>query len=258
MITEVGADGKAIGTATGFFVSVPVGDGNQEKIVLISNKHVLCKSESIIVTFTKLENGLPQFGKKVTLPIANIRDNVVQHPDPNVDIAALVCTGLFIMFPNQLYFKAMSYDMLSDFTEADLSVAENIYFVGYPNGKYDEVNNLPLIRTGLISSNPKFDFDGLPCFIIDAQVFPGSSGSPVYIDYTFENIKNGSIVVTNQRNIKVLGIVARTFIRGSELKAVESSTTQYVEEIIGLGIVFKSTEIRKLIRIAVPDIVEKQ
>mgnify|MGYP003291781313 CR=1 FL=1 len=56
--------------------------------------------------------------------------------------------------------------------------------------RYDKKNNLPLVRTGTIASHPRKDFNGLPQFVIDAQVFPGSSGSPVFIDMTFERFKN--------------------------------------------------------------------
>ena len=78
--------------------------------------------------------------------------------------------------------------MLSDFTEPELNVAENVLFVGYPDNRYDAKNDLPLVRQGLIASHPKYDYNGDPVFIIDVQVFLGSSGSPVYIDMTFENI----------------------------------------------------------------------
>ena len=128
------------------------------------------------------------------------------------------------MFPQKLYFKYVSYDMLADFTEPELSVAENVFFVGYPDDRYDKANNLPLIRTGLISSHPKYDYNGDPIFIIDAQVFPGSSGSPVYIDLTYENFKNGQIVIGN-RKIKMLGIVAQTMVRNNQLQAVPTATT---------------------------------
>ena len=136
--------------------------------------------------------------------------------------------------------------MLSDFTEPELNVAENVLFVGYPDNRYDAKNNLPLIRQGLIASHPKYDYNGDPVFIMDAQVFPGSSGSPVYIDMTFENIKNGQLVI-GQKIIKLLGIVAQTMIRNNKLAAIPTGVQIATQEVIGLGIVFKSTAIKELI-----------
>lgn len=150
------------------------------------------------------------------------------------------------MVGNYLYFKFVSYDMIADFTEPELSIAEGIYFVGYPDNRFDESNNLPLVRTGIIASDPKHDFNGIPEFVIDAQVFPGSSGSPVYIDLTFENIRNGQIAL-GARNLKLLGVVSATMIRNNILTAINTSTSMGTQEVLGLGIVFKATEIKRLI-----------
>jgi len=230
---------------TGFLLSCQVNEATY-KIYLISNKHVLAGAASIAITFTKAKNGNADVGNVIRLPITNVASNVVGHPDPDVDIAILACTNLFNLLPDQLYFKAVSYDMLATFTEPELSVAENVYFVGYPNNRYDITNNLPLIRTGLIASHPKYDFNGKPVFIIDAQVFPGSSGSPVYIDLTYENIKNGQIVV-GKRDIKLLGIVSATMVRNNRLQAIPTGTNYVTQEVLGLGIVFKATAIKTVI-----------
>ena len=102
------------------------------------------------------------------------------------------------------------------------------------------------MRIGMIASHPKFDFNGKPQFVIDAQVFPGSSGSPVYIDLTYENFRNGRIVV-GERKLKLLGIVAQTMLRNNVLQAVPTSTNYVMQEVMGLGIVFKSTAIKELV-----------
>lgn len=239
------AKGEVYSIGTGFLLQRPVGE-NQVKLYLVSNKHVFASTESIALTFTKLKDGKPDIGNSVRLPISGIKNNIVQHPNPNVDIAVLECTGLFVLLPDQLYFKAVSYNMLATFQEKELSVAENVYFVGYPDNRYDIKNNLPLVRTGIIASYPQYDYNGDPVFIIDAQVFPGSSGSPVYIDLTFENMKNGQIVL-GKRNIKLLGIVSQTMIRNNQLKAVPTGSQLLTEEVLGLGVVFKATEIKKII-----------
>lgn len=53
--------------------------------------------------------------------------------------------------------------------------------IGYPDGLWDEKNNLPLVRRGITASSIQYDFNGKPDFIIDAAIFGGSSGSPVFI-----------------------------------------------------------------------------
>lgn len=230
---------------TGFLLERPVFDG-ASKIYLVSNKHVLVGADTIAITFTNSLGDIPDHSNQIRFPINNLKGNVAGHPDPNIDIAVLECTGLFLRLPNQLFFKCVSYTMLADFTEPELSVAQNVLFVGYPDNRYDVNNNLPLVRQGLIASHPKFDFNGNPVFVIDAQVFPGSSGSPVFIDLSFENIKNGQIVL-GEKKVKMLGIVSQTMIRNNRLMAIPAGTNYLTQEVIGLGIVFKSTAIRELI-----------
>lgn len=243
-IKTINAAGEA-SIGTGFLLNRPVGE-DQVKMYLVSNKHILSEAETIEITFTKMKNGKPDIGNTVSFPITNIKASVHGHPDSTVDIAILECTGLFLMYPEQLYFKFVDYGMLASFNEPELSVAENVYFVGYPDDRYDAVNNLPLVRQGLIASHPRYDYNGHPYFIIDAQVFPGSSGSPVYIDLTYENIKNGHIVL-GSKNIKLLGIVAQTMIRNNQLQAISTSTRYFTQEVLGLGIVFKATAIKELV-----------
>ncbi len=236
--------GSVCSTGTGFLLTRKIRE-NEHKVYLISNKHVLSGTYGIAVTFTRSKDGVADIGNTIRIPITDVASNVVGHPDPDVDIAVLVCTNLFNLLPD-LFFKAASYEMLASFEEPELSVAENVFFVGYPDNRYDAKNNLPLIRSGLISSHPKYDYNGKPMFIIDAQVFPGSSGSPVYIDLTYENMKNGQIVL-GQKNVKLLGIVAATMVRNNRLQAIQTGTNFVTQEILGLGIVFKATAIKEVI-----------
>lgn len=238
-------DGNVTSIGTGFLLERPVGE-DQYKLYLISNKHVLIGTPNITISFTCKEDGKPQHGHTQKFDIPDVDKIVKGHPNPDVDIAALDCTSIFITMSDKIYYKYVDYTMLADFNEPELSVAENVYFVGYPDGRYDQLNNLPLIRTGMIASHPQYDFNGQPEFIIDAQVFPGSSGSPVYIDLTYENFKNGQLVV-GKKKLKLLGIISMTMIRNNQLQAIPTGTKFITQEVLGLGIVFKSTAIRELI-----------
>jgi len=53
--------------------------------------------------------------------------------------------------------------------------------IGYPNGLWDELHNLPIIRKGITATHPGLRLNGKPEFLIDAACFPGSSGSPVFL-----------------------------------------------------------------------------
>lgn len=65
---------------------------------------------------------------------------------------------LFTNLFRSLYAIPVSYNSLSLFDKPELNVAQSIYFlvIQITNIK----NNPPLIRTGIIVSNPRFDFNG--------------------------------------------------------------------------------------------------
>ena len=82
--------------------------------------------------------------------------------------------------------------------------------IGYPNGLWDEANNLPLYRNGVLASNYKFDWNDQAVFIVDLSVFPGSSGSPIFLlDEKGYKTKNGTVL--GRTRLKLLGIVYAVF-----------------------------------------------
>ena len=60
-----------------------------------------------------------------------------------------------------------------------LSPGEDLIVLGFPRGFSDEKHNLGLLRNALISSAYGINFNGLPLFVVDANLHPGMSGSPV-------------------------------------------------------------------------------
>jgi hypothetical protein len=125
-----------------------------------------------------------------------------------------------------------------------------VIFIGYPNGWFDSVNLTPIIRTGTAASPPAVDYDGKPIFIIDASVFPGSSGSPVFI-------RGAGPIVLEERegdiymgNIPLfLGVIAKVGVRQEQGRIdFVSVPTGYepvpvVQQMIDLGIVYKSSTV---------------
>ena len=78
--------------------------------------------------------------------------------------------------------------------------------IGYPNGIWDEINNLPVFRKGITATHPAKNYNGRDEFMIDAACFPGSSGSPVLL-YNLGSYarKDGGTVIGTR--IKFLGIL---------------------------------------------------
>jgi hypothetical protein len=98
--------------------------------------------------------------------------------------------------------------------------------VGYPISLWDSVNNLPLLRRGITATHPKIDYRGKPEFLIDAAVFPGSSGSPVYL-YDFGAFHDGEESKLGTR-IYLLGINYKYIFQSGhgDIKVEDISTAQ--------------------------------
>jgi hypothetical protein len=223
---------------------------NRAKIYLVSNRHVLTATDRIRISFCKWKDDMsgPDIGKSIIIPITEINKTIHLHKDSEIDIAVMEITGIFNMLPNKLFIISIDYDMLATFEEDELNVAQNVLFIGYPENRYDTKNNLPIVRSALIASHPKYDFNGSKIFIIDGQVFPGSSGSPVIINLTFESWKTGSITI-GQNKVRLLGVVAATMIRNNKLQVIDAINQSQIcsQEVIGLGIVYKSTALKEII-----------
>lgn len=243
-------DHQIQGIGTGFFLKVNL-DKENSRILLVSNKHVLSKGTHLRLQFHKRNqdtNG-PQLGSIYSFIIKHHTEAVIIHPDPYIDLACINISLIISALNNEIYYKFIDESLLATYTEDELDVAQRVTFIGYPDNRFDEIHNLPIIRSGLIASHPKVDFNGIKQFIIDAQVFPGSSGSPVMINLTFENYKNE--IVIGRQKIRLLGVVAATMIRYNRIQFMPTNRPPdiTVEEAIGLGIVFKTTALRELMDI---------
>ncbi len=134
----------------------------------------------------------------------------------------------------------------------EIDAVEDIVFVGYPSDIYDRRNLFPVVRRGITATPMSIDFEGKPAFLIDASIFPGSSGSPVFLCNIGNYSLKGKGLVVGSR-VFFLGVVASVFIR-KDLNTIEFidiptgkvpvvATTQMVD----LGIVYKSIVIKELI-----------
>jgi len=89
----------------------------------------------------------------------------------------------------------------------ELDLSEDVTMIGYPNGLWDQRNNMPIFRRGATATHPALDWNGKSEFLIDAACFPGSSGSPVFlVNVGGYSDKRGNTVIGEDR-LKLLGIL---------------------------------------------------
>ena len=136
-----------------------------------------------------------------------------------------------------MFFRSINPELIPDNdTVKTLGAIEEITFVGCPSGIFDDVHSMPLIRRGITASPIWNDFEGQPFFIIDAGVFPGSSGSPVFIYNQGSYATNKGITIGTR--VFFVGIITSAFISGDEEKN---------RAFLGLGKVIKSQKLKEFI-----------
>lgn len=244
-------------TATVFFYEV---NTPNKSIIVISNRHFaeqvddlskLDFSKRVITQNTKfsihLDNGSNQ----------TFDENVewILHPTEDLAFFDLKKILLKHSLPDALkYFllKVTSHIIPTQKQLEELSALENVVMVGYPNGLYDQLNNLPIFRTGKTASHPAIDYNGTKSAMLDMACLPGSSGSPVFIlDEGWIHNKNGGL--SAGKRILFLGVENSMPTRKSHLyKKINCSNGQirYVEtdeyiviDDMKLGFYIKSSEI---------------
>jgi hypothetical protein len=257
-VTDTGS-----GSGTGFIYQVPAGD-DQSVPVLVTNKHVLARANQIRFFLHEAdhERGVPILGSRLNVAV-NIdeegRSWIYEHPDEDIDIAIAPIAFLLnkILADGKFpYYKAIPPEYIpSSDAIADIDAIESIIMIGYPNGLFDQKNLTPIVRTGAMATPIQLDYAGLPAFLIDASVFPCSSGSPVFLyNPTQHRLANGTVVMGSRTFL--LGVVAAVHVRQQSMDIREAvATTQYVqsEEAIDLGLVFRSECIEQVVDVLLED-----
>jgi len=238
---------------TGFLVKADFPQNQSESLVLlVSNKHVLTGSNKFNITFhqRKTNSNLPELGQTLSFHTANYKEALFLHPNPNIDLACVNISTVISQLGSKIYYKFLEKTVFANFTEPELDAGQRVIFVGYPENRYDQKHNLPVLRSGVTASHPKLNYNGEEQFLIDAQVFPGSSGSPVFLNMKEAQYNRGQIIIGSGLPYLFVGVVSATMIRNNIVSPLPANMVGISEEVIGLGLVFKATSLDALFDLA--------
>jgi hypothetical protein len=194
------------GYGTGFFYSNPD----------ITNRHVIRdegkgKFPNLVRLSIHADPNDLRVNRNYDIPLYNKGGKPVwKEPIPFADVVAIPLEverfreqGLLLKYFSEAYL--LPPDLL-------LQIGEDILVMGYPLGRYyDSVSNLPVVRNGIIASTYPVPYQRHQCFLIDARLHRGTSGSPVMTRLKREWIRvEGGSEVGNFR-LFLLGVLSVTY-----------------------------------------------
>jgi len=210
---------------------------------VVTNKHVVQGLEAAQLYFTRKRGNQPVIGNTFAYRCgAGFGSAFHGHPHSDIDIAVFPVSFLLGMAQKNADREAFIMPCSTQTIPTPEALQEldailPLLFVGYPDGLYDDKHMTPIVRTGTTATPVTLDYCGTPVFLMDASVFPGSSGSPVF---TFRHTIDGGIA-----DLRLLGIISSVFVQSDTgelcIQPVPTSDTVQVKikQLLDLGIVFK-------------------
>ncbi len=134
--------------------------------------------------------------------------NTLRHQADTVDLAALNLDGLMgEISERQLSFRSFGDGAIpNEHNPLVPYLGGGVLVAGYPSGLADQTNCFPIVKSGVLASKWGMNWEGEPRFLIDAQLFPGSSGSVVLSQPTQIVIHDGQIMHSPTPQVVVLGV----------------------------------------------------
>jgi len=202
-------------TCTGTCFFFRVNRDGEELQFLVTNRHVVEDCHAGNFSFILNERNQPLLGHRTNIELPNDFDQWWKfHPSYDLAIAPLGTLFNILKQKRQyIYYQTFDESMVpKDEDLQKIDALEEVVFIGYPSGLWDSSNHLPILRRGTTATPIYIDYENRKEFLIDASVFPGSSGSPVVlydISGTFRNKSTGSVQLGSRTYF--LGLISHVF-----------------------------------------------
>lgn len=239
---------------TGFIFAFDGPSSNTAIPVIVTCWHVVSNATSGVIYFAQSPTNQQQrVGLSRPVRFRNFGQLWYRHPDSNVDLAILPLAPVMKAISENgtsIEYKPLLESMISnDKLLERRGVFEDLKFVGYPDGIWDRTNSLPIARRAMAASDPSVDFGGKPQFLLDAAVYPGSSGSPVVL-MDEPNVRERSITMLGSPRFELLGVLFAVYqfsIDGKvnivEIPSAFTGNSQ-INVPANLGVVVKASQIK--------------
>ena len=195
----------AVGSGTGFFFRPAF-----ERLFLITNRHMVIDEANQFFPdrlVLRLHTDPFDLRKSAEFSVPLYRGIGMRKPaweqlNDSVDVIAL-----------ELKPDEVREFVLHAFTPADLispdivvGVGDPLLVIGYPGGFSDELHNLPIFRQAGVASVYPVPFEGKPYFLIDSELHPGTSGSPVITQPSIWVIRKDESELFEEPQYRLIGV----------------------------------------------------
>lgn len=222
------------GEGTGFIIDFSL-NPNCKSLVIITNKHVIDKSQDIMfmLTIQKTNNSLDyeRFEIKNVLSKCILSDRY--------DLCAISIDEVYKesqLKNEKIVIPCITInDICSEEDLFEYGPITDVFVIGYPDAFVDLANNLPMARKGITSTPLYSNYDNRDVFVVDAGIIKGNSGSPVYSKNDDGVCRLVGVVYEEKRNRVEAG-----YVEDGERKEINC----YIQT--GMGLAIKSYEIFKL------------
>lgn len=186
VLIETANAGNFQALATGFVVGFLLKDDQEPSkkiysIFLLTNRHVFQDEESLWVRFD--QKNLSET-KRFQIQLKD-RQGVkwLAHKDNQVDMAMLPINPN-VLDTNDIDWGFIEEDSIAypeKYSDIGIELGDGIFLVGFPMGMSGLHKNYAIVRGGFIARLDEEIIYSEKALLVDAAVFPGNSGGPVFI-----------------------------------------------------------------------------
>jgi hypothetical protein len=239
---------QVVSTGTGFYYFFNdtftdkegrLNESGTARLGIVTNRHVIEGMEEVIFYFNSSEDGQPGY-QKDSLRLRLDERTVIFHPEADVDLCVILAHDIKEILEKKnrkLHIYPIRNSIRVNESQIEgMGTIQNLLMIGYPNGIWDSINNLPIIRRG-INATPLYEnYQGEEAFAVDIATYRGSSGSPVFIYNSGVFVDNGQIKYGDRLNF--IGII-----KAAHLSTKEHTEDVKTEEMLHIGIAIKAKKI---------------
>lgn len=174
-------DTEAQWTGTGFFYGAPA-DGSADRVVpfLVTNRHVLDGKNAVVVKMNRADD-LP--AGQYRLDLESARHLVTAHPG-GADVAVVPARPEIWVEDQAMTSFTREEQVLSREKAQEIGVSEGdgVFAIGFPMGLVGYEDQIfPIVRQGCLARVQDWLSGRADTILIDASIFPGNSGGPVFL-----------------------------------------------------------------------------